>query len=111
MRSSFSESLRLLVSVLIVAGSIVTAQAQFKASIQGTVTDASGAVVSGATITVTNAETGRSQQVITGDDGFYRASGLAPGNYTVSVEVAGFKKKVIENVLVGAEEPRGVNVT
>src|SRR2546430_15113236 len=53
------------------------ARAQFKAGIAGTVTDSSGAAVSGVTITVTNQETGKSQQVTTGDAGFYRVSGLS----------------------------------
>jgi carboxypeptidase family protein/TonB-dependent receptor-like protein len=86
------------------------AAAQFKASIQGTVTDPSGAVISGATITVTSQETGKSQQVKSGDDGFYRVTGLAPGKYTVTAELTGFKKKVLENVTVNAELPQGVDL-
>src|SRR4051794_36068094 len=87
------------------------ANAQFKASIQGTVTDPSGAVVSGAKVTVTNQETSKSQQTTTSDEGFYRVSSLAPGTYTVTAEVAGFKKKVLENVAVHAEETQGLNLT
>ena len=83
--------------------------AQFKASIQGTVTDSSGAVVAGATVTVVNVETNRTQQITTGDDGFYRITGLPPGHYNVTAELSGFKKKVIEGVVVSAEEPRGVD--
>jgi hypothetical protein len=96
--------------VLILLALAVTASAQFKASIQGTVTDPSGAIVSGATVTVTNQETGKAQQVTSGDDGFYRVTGLPPGRYSVSGEIAGFKKKVIEEVIVSAEEPRGVDL-
>ncbi|HTG15195.1 MAG TPA: TonB-dependent receptor [Blastocatellia bacterium] len=87
------------------------AGAQFKASIQGTVTDPSGAVVSGAAVTVTNQETNRSFEVKTGDDGFYRVSGLAPGKYSVTVELEGFKKRVLDDVTVNAEAPVGVNIT
>jgi hypothetical protein len=87
-----------------------TASAQFTASIQGTVTDASGAVVSGATVTVTNKETGKSQQVTTSDNGFYRVSGLAPGRYTLSAELTGFKRKVVEEIIVSAEAPQGVDL-
>jgi hypothetical protein len=88
----------------------LTASAQFKASIQGTVTDESGAVVSGATVTVTNLETNRAQTTTTTDDGVYRVTGLPPGRYTVTAELTGFKKAVIENVVVQAEEPRGVDL-
>jgi hypothetical protein len=87
-----------------------TAQAQFKASIQGTVKDTSGAVISGATVTVTNQETNRSQQVTTGDEGFYRVTGLAPGRYTVSAELAGFKKRVLQDIIINAEEAQGVDL-
>jgi outer membrane receptor protein involved in Fe transport len=89
----------------------VTASAQFKASIQGTVTDAAGAVISGATVTVTNIDTGRTQQVKTGDEGFYSVTGLSPGTYSVTAELAGFKKKVLENIVVRAEAAQGVNIT
>ena len=84
--------------------------AQFKASIQGTVTDASGAVVSGARVVVTSKETNKSEEVRTGDDGFYRVSALSPGKYAVAIEMQGFKKKILDNVNVSAEAPIGVNV-
>src|SRR5262249_55576405 len=87
-----------------------TALAQFKASIQGTVTDTAGAVVAGATITVTNQETGKVQTTVSGDSGFYRVTGLPPGRYTVTVELTGFKKAVVADVVVSAEEPRGVDI-
>ena len=99
-----------ILSGLVILAFSSTADAQFKASLQGTVSDTSGAVVSGATVTVTNQETGKSQQVKTSDEGFYRVSGLAPGRYTVSAEISGFKKQVLENIVVNAEETQGVNI-
>src|SRR5262244_2554989 len=81
-----------------------TASAQFKASIQGTVTDPAGAVVSGVIVTVTDRETGKSQHAKTGDEGFYRVTGLPPGTYSVTAEAPGFKKKVLEAVVIHAEE-------
>ncbi|HYP27231.1 MAG TPA: TonB-dependent receptor [Blastocatellia bacterium] len=110
MHPRFSVPLRALVCAMIVLSLCAAARAQFTASIQGTVTDASGAIVSGATVTVTNNETGRSQQVTASDEGFYRVTGLAPGVYTVSAELSGFRKTVIENVIVNAEAPQGVNI-
>ncbi len=89
----------------------VLANAQFRASIQGTVKDTSGAVVPEATVTVTNKETGKEQQVVTSSDGFYRVSALPPGAYTVSAEKTGYKKKILENVSVSAEATQGVDIT
>ena len=111
MRHQFTRFLCALVCAFIASAFAVTAEAQFKASIQGTVRDSAGAVVSGATVTVTNVETGRSQHTVTGDEGFYRIDGLAPGSYNVVAEVTGFKKKVLEGVVIHAEEAQGVNVT
>jgi hypothetical protein len=88
----------------------VGANAQFKAGIQGTVTDETGALVSGANVTLTNKGTGKSQTATTSDEGFYRISGLGPGNYSLSVEKTGFKKQVIEDLTVNAEAVQGLDV-
>ncbi len=85
--------------------------AQFNAAFQGVVTDSAGGVISGATATLTNKETGRSQKSVTGDNGFYRFSGLAPGSYSLTVEQANFKKQSIENIDVAAEITQGIDVT
>jgi hypothetical protein len=110
MRHRFLALVRLILCGSIVVWSAVTAQAQFKAGIQGTVTDATGAVVSGATVTLTSKETNRQQQVISSEGGFYRFDRLAPGRYTITVGAPGFKKKVLEEVIVKAEEVQGVNI-
>ncbi|HEX6126020.1 MAG TPA: carboxypeptidase-like regulatory domain-containing protein, partial [Pyrinomonadaceae bacterium] len=60
--------------------------AQFRAGIQGTVTDNAGSVVPGATVTLTNKETNQTQTTQTSDAGFYRFSALTPGTYSISVE-------------------------
>ncbi|HMJ09042.1 MAG TPA: carboxypeptidase-like regulatory domain-containing protein, partial [Pyrinomonadaceae bacterium] len=71
-----------LFSVLILSACFtVAANAQFRAGLQGTVTDNSGGVVPGATVTLTSKETNQSLQTVTSDDGFYRFSQLAPGLY------------------------------
>ncbi|HEX8889397.1 MAG TPA: carboxypeptidase-like regulatory domain-containing protein, partial [Pyrinomonadaceae bacterium] len=89
----------------------LTASAQFRAGIQGSVTDAQGGAIVGATATLTSNETGKSQQMTTSDEGFYRFSGLPPGRYTLTVEQSGFNKKTFENLEVNAEAVQGVNVT
>ncbi|HYE15114.1 MAG TPA: TonB-dependent receptor [Pyrinomonadaceae bacterium] len=86
------------------------ALAQFRAGIQGTVTDATGAVVPEAAVTLRNNETGATQQTTSGGEGFYRISQLPPGTYTLTVEKAGFKKTTFESVVVNAEQVQGVDV-
>lgn len=101
----------LITGFFIIAVFVVTASAQFRAGVQGTVADVNGALVSGATVTLTNKETNESQQTRTSDDGFYRFTNLAPGTYSVSVEQNGFKKRVVNDVRVEAETVRGQDVT
>src|SRR5450631_957559 len=62
------------------------------ASISGTVTDPSGAVVSGATVTATNVDTGVATTQSTNTSGFYSFQSLALGNYTIDVNQKGFKE-------------------
>ena len=59
--------------------------------ISGTVTDSSGAVVKGATVTATNNATGESRNATTSDAGFYRIVELPPGVYKVTASASGFK--------------------
>jgi hypothetical protein len=60
-------------------------------SIQGTVTDPTGAVVNGARITITNRATGQVLTTSSSSSGAYNSGGLIPGDYVVRVEVPGFK--------------------
>ena len=96
--------------IALIAISAVVVNAQFRAGLQGTVTDTGGGTVGGATVTLTNKETNRSQQTQTSEDGFYRFSNLPPGIYSVAVELQGFKKWVVDAVRVEAESVRGQDV-
>ena len=91
----------------------VTARAQIggSGSIQGTVLDASGAALPGATVTATHAATGivTSRQATTA--GVYALSPLAPGEYRVTVTLQGFQTFVQEAVVVDALGVVGLNVT
>ena len=68
--------------------------------LSGTVTDTSMAAVPGATVTATNKETGATRVVVTGADGTYRVPDLDPGRYSVSIELDGFQKVVLDDVIV-----------
>src|SRR4029077_3207182 len=60
-------------------------------SIQGAVSDPTGAVVSGAKETITNKETGQVIRTTTGSSGLYTSGSLVPGSYSVRTEASGFK--------------------
>ncbi len=87
------------------------AVAQFGAALQGTITDPSGAVVPDVTVTLTNNETQRKQTGTTSADGVYRFTGLAPGNYTITAERAGFAPQTLANIAVRAEQTQGQNLS
>jgi hypothetical protein len=88
----------------------VGAHAQYRAVVQGTVTDPTGAVVPGATVTLTNKETNFSRTATSNDNGFYTIPNLPPASYSMTAEKQGFKKKVLDNVGVVADQVQGVNV-
>lgn len=83
--------------------------AQYNSSIEGNVTDASGAVVPGAKVTVTNNDTGLSRSILTSGEGFYRVVNLALGRYTVAVESPGFRPAEQRDVRLAASETARVN--
>ncbi len=97
--------------VILLSLCAVSAYAQFKASLQGTVLDSKGGAVSSAKVSITDQSTGLNRDTVSSDQGFYRIPLLPPGKYTVTVEATGFKKSVSRDVLVDAEEPRGLDVT
>lgn len=85
--------------------------AQFNGSIQGTVQDTTGAVIPGATVTVTNQATGVAATVTSDASGLYRVDHLQPGAYTVNATAASFSPVTSGVVQVQAESPRGLNLT
>lgn len=89
--------LRRLCALALVAFFALTGQAfaqsqAINGTIEGTVRDASGAVLPGVTVTVTNTDTGTQRVVVTNEDGVFRAPLLQLGRFTVSAELSGFSK-------------------
>ena len=68
-------------------------------SIQGTITDPSGAVVPGATVIITDAEIGYTHTTVTDKAGFYSVGPLLPGNYSIAVTAASFSQTVTTTVV------------
>lgn len=79
--------------------------------ITGRVTDASKAVIPGATVTVTDVARNTTVSVVSNEQGLFQANYLVPGTYRVTVELQGFKKYVQENVVLQMTETRDLAVT
>src|SRR5258705_10558280 len=71
-------------------------------SIQGVVTDISGAVVGGATCRLTNEGTSQATVVRAFADGAFRFANIAPGVYSLTIETPGFKTQSIRGIAVTA---------
>ena len=69
----------------------ISAFAQFSSGIEGTVHDTTGAVVSGAKVTVTDTRLGVSRNVVSGQNGYFRVDGIAASTYTVEIQMASFQ--------------------
>ena len=80
-------------------------------SISGLVTDVRGAVIAGASITVTDQDRNTTFAVTSNDSGFYEVSQLPIGKYRISVSKPGFSTHVTEAFLLGAEQKGSVNIT
>ncbi|HJS24632.1 MAG TPA: TonB-dependent receptor [Pyrinomonadaceae bacterium] len=80
-------------------------------TLQGTVSDSKGAVVSGADVVIRNAETGQERNLKTGSEGTYLAAFLPLGRYTVTASSAGFSKVAQENIEVTLNQTIVVNFT
>ena len=102
-------SLRMVIAVsiatLILSGmSERSVAAQTLGTIEGRVTDDTGGVLPGATVTVTSVQTGAVVTHVTNAQGLYRAPNLNPSEYTVRVDLAGFGSMLRERVVVGIGE-------
>jgi len=84
-----------LASAALLAFPPLAAAQMTRGTISGTVRDATGAIVPGATVTVTKVDTNISRSAVSDAKGFYRVPALEPGTYTVRTELSGFQ--AVEN--------------
>ena len=82
-----------------------------RGGISGTVVDSTGAVVPGATVTITNLGTNQTIKLTTSTTGAYTATLLDPVDYSITVEAPGFKRTVVAKVKVDTATTASVNVT
>jgi hypothetical protein len=83
------------------------------AEISGMVKDPTGSLVSGASATVTNQDSGVTRSTLTGADGRYRFIALPPGRYTLKVEAPGFKTESITDLVlsIATQVDRNISMT
>ena len=80
-------------------------------TISGAVHDSQGAAIPGATVLITNVDTGVAREVLTNDVGIYSATSLTPGAYRVEAQMPGFKKAVISNLRLEVNANLKINVS
>lgn len=99
-------------SILIVALMLATAvSAQSNAgSITGQVVDSNGAIISNATVTITNVGTNETRTVQTNAEGFYEAPALATGVYKVTATASGFQETSVSDVRLAVGQKARVDV-
>jgi hypothetical protein len=98
-------------TLVVLAMGVQTGKAQtFRGTILGTVSDASGAVVPGASVTIRNTDTGLVRETETQADGSYGISELPIGTYEVTVEKSNFQTSVTKAVQVSVAAERRVDV-
>src|SRR5712692_5692236 len=102
----------LFVLVLCISFTHVASGQEITGSIVGTVKDANGAAVKGATVTITNSDTKLvARTVTTNEDGEFSVPVLPVAYYDISVEATNFKKHVEGRVKVNVNERRSADVT
>ena len=101
----------LLTSLLLVllTVSLSLAQGSYTAQIRGTVKDQSGAMVNGASVTITNDATGISVTAKTNAEGLYILTGLRPAEYTLKAEATGFRAVERKNVVLAVSQDTTVD--
>jgi hypothetical protein len=88
----------------------VTSFAQTSNStIGGTVSDASGALIPGVTVTATNIQTGIVNNTVTNESGAYQFASLQPGTYKLSAELPGFQSRTYNDVSLGSSTQLRLN--
>src|SRR6202050_4302334 len=107
--SNFACTFFVCLAVLFLCISPIWAQSGTTGGLTGTVTDPSGGVIVGATVTATNLGTGQERSVTTDASGEYKISLLTAGNYCVKFSASGFKTSEVQSVTVNITETPVLN--
>ena len=102
--------LALLAALLLLVCCVSVFAQETTATINGQVTDADGAVISGAEITLTFIKTGETRSTKSGDDGYYSLTFIPPGIYDFSVKVQGFKEYINKSIELFVNDKKTINI-
>ena len=104
--SAFRAARFLVMSLVVSAAFVTSALAQGVGAIAGTVTDASGAVLPGATVTLTSSQgtVGGNQETMTDSRGAYQFLRLVPGTYSVKAVLQGFRPFTAADIVVNSDQ-------
>src|SRR4051812_5168494 len=106
-RHFFLSLIALTVSVLMPLNGF--GQASYTSQVRGAVTDQTGAVVQGATVTITNDGTNVSTTARTDERGFFLLTGLRPSTYTIKVDASGFRSAESKNLVLAVDQQSTLN--
>jgi len=107
MKQPFRRQVWLLIVLLL---STTAAFAQFSGSIEGSVTDSSGAIIPGAKVVLTSMSTGVTSTAASNSAGLYKFPSLGPGSYKVAVTMQGFAPVTEDNIELTAMQTRDVSI-
>jgi hypothetical protein len=96
--------------VIVFALTAAPASAQYRGSMQGTVTDPTGAAIPGATLTLTDTVNGHTQTATSNSEGVYYLNALPADQFKLVVSASGFSSKTLTNVTIIPEQPNTLNV-
>jgi hypothetical protein len=99
-----------LAALLLLVFFALPVQAQYRASIQGTVADPTGALIPGATLTLTNKSTNEKVVRTSNDDGIFNFNALPADHFTLVVTRDGFKKIVVDDLQLIPEQANALSV-
>jgi len=113
---SIRVSFRVLFSILGIVGALLAlppptrSQGETTSAILGEVTDTSNAALAGATVTITNRDTGLKRNAQTDEAGRFNFPQLLPGAYTVQASAPGFEPQQLQNVFAGLGQKQAVTL-
>src|SRR5437867_4572273 len=111
MASNGVKPVALLLFAIVVGVPAPTRAQSFKATVIGSVVDASGAVVPGAAVSIVQEGTGLTAGTTTGADGTFSLPQLPPGRYELTIELAGFRKFVDRGLVLETDQVRRIHAS